>query len=546
MEIPTFKLFQTVVKEACRDGKISNNEFAILKKVAELLGISVAEGNRLAQEVIQAYKAGKLTFTHADSPELLYRNVLLAFSDDNVIDGSEEDVLNKIKNWLGLKIEDKAKPEAEIKVEVEFETEAEKILTESKIQEPAESIICENGDIKPLRCKSCNGQVPLLRKPEVKCPYCGDSTIIPNAYLEALASRTSFANRQKQAKKLFSKLGSPPTNFENTLVDLDERMFLVSFILSLGAILGLVQMLLFYPLDWYYAAFKGLNMTDVISPWTPSLISTIATFIISVVPFAYLYWTRRKVLTLKHLKTALAAKPPEKAGGPVACRSCGCPFDVPPNATGITCPYCQTDNLLNIPQEWLEGTRNTSIRVGKSAAMAGNTFKRETSLGWESVLSVFLLFIFIGGINWWLVSMRQTPKHLKAEMPWIDNYLAETKVQKVRQNTRVGKSFELNEWINKAMDMEEFFIALKPKQKLKLTWDIIPKTVKLKDYSNLETSLFLVKGYTAGFNSQISKKSFMRNEPAIFKPNIGGWYRVKLFHTAMIQYKLKVELLAEN
>lgn len=96
-------LFQQVVKEACRDGIISNEEFEILKKLAELLGIEVQKGNKLAAEVIQHYKAGKLTFTEDDSPETLYRSVLLAFSDDNVIDGREEETLCKIKEWLGLK-----------------------------------------------------------------------------------------------------------------------------------------------------------------------------------------------------------------------------------------------------------------------------------------------------------------------------------------------------------------------------------------------------------------------------------------------------------
>ena len=532
MEHSAITLFQTVVKEACRDGKISNEEFTILKKLAELLGISVAEGNKLALEVIQLYKSGKLTFTEADSPELLYRNVLLAFSDDNVIDGSEDEVLNKIKIWLGLETEPESKPE--------------KTDTKPEAQKNSESVICENGDIKPLLCNSCNGQVPLLRRPEVKCPYCGASNTIPNVYLEALASRTSFAHRQKQAKHLFSKLGTLPTTFENMLAELDERKFLISFVLLLGIVLGMVQMLLFYPLDWYYASFKGLNMIDVISPWTPSLIATIATFVISVIPFALLYWTRRKVLTLNHLKVALAARPPEKEGGPTTCRSCGCPFDIPPNTTGITCPYCQTDNLLNIPAEWLEGTRETSIRVGKSATMAENTFKRETNLGWESILSVFLLFVFIGGLNWFIVSERQAPERLEAEMPWLVKYLDEIKHQKVRQNKRFGKDFELNEWIKNAGQMEEFYFALKPYQKMKLTWDIIPETMKSKDYGTVDSSIFLINSYTKGFNSHVSQKIFPRNEPAVFDTKIGGWYRVRLIHTKMIQYKLKVEVVDKN
>lgn len=520
-------LFQQVVKEACRDGIISNEEFEILKKLAELLGIKVQKGNKLAAEVIQHYKAGKLTFTEDDSPETLYRSVLLAFSDDNVIDGREEETLCKIKEWLGLK------------------TTPEPAQSGKIPEEPVESIVCENGDIKPLRCNSCNGQVPLLRKPKVVCPYCGDTKVIPNAYLEALASRTSFAHRKKQAEELFAKLGTPPNKYEQAFAELDEKMLLISFVLSLGAILGIVQMIIFYPLDWFYASFKGLNMMDVISPWTPTMISTFATFCLSVVPFAYLYWARRKVLTLNHLKIALAAKPPEKAGGPTTCRSCGCPFDVPPNTPGITCPYCQTDNLLNVPEDWLKGTRDTSIRVGKKAVMAQNTFKRETSLGWESVLSVFLLFLFIGGLNWYMVSMRQEPFYAKEGTPWLRDYAGEIKNQKgIRQNKRIGKDFPFNKWIEDADDMEEFYVALKPDQKLKLTWDNNASTIKTKGKYELQTIMVMVRSYTGGLNSLVARKNLNRNEPGIYNPKIGGWYKVKLFHSGMIPYKLKVEVVA--
>ncbi|MGM0601563.1 MAG: hypothetical protein ACQETH_17255, partial [Candidatus Rifleibacteriota bacterium] len=56
------KLFQRVVKEACRDKKISSDEFAILKRLAELLGFEVDYANELAAEIIDSFKAGKLKF----------------------------------------------------------------------------------------------------------------------------------------------------------------------------------------------------------------------------------------------------------------------------------------------------------------------------------------------------------------------------------------------------------------------------------------------------------------------------------------------------
>jgi DNA-directed RNA polymerase subunit RPC12/RpoP len=519
-------LFQQVVKETCRDGKISPEEFAILKRLAALLGIETSTGNRLAAEIIDKYKAGELKFSPVDKPEALYRDVLLAFNDDNVIDGNEDALLETIRNWLDL-------PAQEASTDGGSDSKATR-----------ESILEVNGDIKPLRCDACNGQIPLLRRPEVKCPYCNASKAIPNIYLEALASRTSFETRRKQALQLFDKLGSKPSNFEETLAELDQQMLLVSFVLSLGFIIATVQFIVFYPLDWYYARFLQLNMTDVIPHWLPAMLATLVTFFLSVVPFGLLYIVRRKVLSLKHVQVALSANPPQKPGGPATCRSCGSPFEVPPDAAGVTCPYCQTDNLLQVPGAWLQETRDLSIQVGKSATTAENVFKKETRLGWESVLSVFLLFVFLGAINWlWLAEIKP-PEHLRQEMIWLENYYDEISDKRlVRQVKSIGKDFPVGEWIEDAYEIEEFYIALAPGEKLQLTWDIASTTIKLQNYSELEATMYLVRGYSEGFSHLLESKRFTRLQPDAFSPGFGGWYRVKLMHESMINFKLKAELI---
>lgn len=531
MQKTSAQLFQQVVKEACRDGNISTEEFSILKNLALLLGIEISSANQLAAEIIDKFKAGALKFSPDDQPEKLYRDVLLAFNEDNVIDSNEEALLEKIKLWLGLSTKSQANSEVE---------------NLKRAAEP-ENIVEANGDIKPLRCDACNGQIPLLRRPDVKCPYCGEKKTIPNVYLEALATRTSFTARRKQAEELFKKLGATPSKLEEALSELDQRMLLVSFVLSLGVLIGMVQFIVFYPLDWFYARFLQVNMLDVIPFWLPPMVATAFTFFISVIPFAALYIVRRKVLSLKHIQVALAAKPPLKPGGPVTCRFCGSPFEVPANATGVTCPYCQTDNLLHVPPEWLHDTMSISLKVGKSAINAGNVFKRETRLGWESALSLLLLFVFLGFINWLLLAELRPFEHHRQEVAWLDHYSAEIVGPRlVRQNKRIGKDFPVGEWIEDAWEMEEFFIALAAGEKLQLTWDISSATMKQKDYSELEIAVFLVRGYSEGFSRLLETKSFQRNQPETFAPDFGGWFKVKLQHRAMINYKLKVELIEES
>lgn len=448
----------------------------------------------------------------------MYRDLLLAFSDDHVIDGHESELLEKIRQWLGL-------PESE------------------KKEEKQEPVVQPNGDIKPLRCSVCDGQVPLLRKPEVKCPYCDNQVTIPDSYLEALASRTSFERRKKQAQKLFEKLQTPPTAFETGLAEMSEKAILVAFVCSLGVMLAIVQALIFYPLDWFYAAFLKVNMGDVTPYWMPTIMTTLATFILAVVPFAYLYLVRRKVLSLKHIKVALAAKAPQKHSDPATCRSCGSPLEIPPDAAGVTCPYCQTDNLLHVPEEWLRDTREASIRVGKSAVTAENIFKRETRLGYESILSVFLLFVFIGLLNWWFVDFRQNSMVLKRQANWLKDYAKEIENrEKLRIFNNPKGNYSLNSWIEDAMRVEEFYLALKPGEKVVIQWDKDSDVMKMKQYGELETAMFLAKSYTGGLNQLIEKKKIKRNQPGIFKIEIGGWYKFKLFQNQMVDFKLEVSI----
>ena len=132
-------------------------------------------------------------------------------------------------------------------------------------------------------------------------------------------------------------------------------------------------------------------------------------------------------------------------------------------------------------------------------------------------------------------------------MIWLEHYGEEINGKRlVRQNKRIGKDFPVGEWIDDAREMEEFFIAVAPGEKMQLTWDISSSTMKLKDYSELEATMLLIRGYSEGFSHLVAAKSFQRNQPVIFSPNFGGWFKVRLFHKAMINFRLKVELTARE
>jgi LSD1 subclass zinc finger protein len=73
---------------------------------------------------------------------------------------------------------------------------------------------------------------------------------------------------------------------------------------------------------------------------------------------------RRVARVRQMLQAALAARPPERPGGPATCRSCGAPLDVPEGALGVRCVYCREHNLVAIPESWIARARKASKQLG--------------------------------------------------------------------------------------------------------------------------------------------------------------------------------------
>ena len=65
-------------------------------------------------------------------------------------------------------------------------------------------------------------------------------------------------------------------------------------------------------------------------------------------------YARRSAKSLRFLHAGLAAKSPSRAGGPAECRTCGAPLFARSSDLSVNCPYCRTDNLVRIPDEWVD------------------------------------------------------------------------------------------------------------------------------------------------------------------------------------------------
>ncbi len=86
---------------------------------------------------------------------------------------------------------------------------------------------------------------------------------------------------------------------------------------------------------------------------------------------------RRRARSRQRLQAALAAKPPERKGGPATCRSCGAPLTVESGALGVRCIYCGSDNLVALPPSWIANVGADAAAIGAEIEPARAELDRE-------------------------------------------------------------------------------------------------------------------------------------------------------------------------
>ncbi len=228
---------------------------------------------------------------------------------------------------------------------------------------------------EPLSCPSCGSAVPLGSGDHIECPYCSARVEIPESYRELRDTRRQAARDHAELQAAFERLGRPPGPLLRFLAGVG-KVFLAPFealvgLLGDGSFMILLMVGLFLVLyatelfSHWVAPHFGVDVVDVLGPALTYGITGLLFAIVIFMPSMTV--TARKTYTgvRAALRKSLAARLPEHAGGPSCCRNCGAPLDVPPDAVGVRCVYCQTDNLVALPAEWL--TEATQQEVGQHA-----------------------------------------------------------------------------------------------------------------------------------------------------------------------------------
>jgi hypothetical protein len=248
-----------------------------------------------------------------------------------------------------------------------------------------------------LTCGACGGQVPLGDGDVLQCPFCQGKVELPPAHRELRDAERRDAAARTQAKELFAHYGKKPSLLLRACAILFNPWFLLLdgfFLLLLVFMIGylflgqLISMLIHNNLwDTIPDAPKGYGMFVFGSA---TMLGGIALGVSG----------RRKALATRGLQAALAARPPTRPGESAGCRECGAPLFVRGGEEGVRCIYCKTDNLVDVPRDWIEGVVADRARIGREIEQAdawvrSETARQKRSLRRQIGLAGFVLVAFI-------------------------------------------------------------------------------------------------------------------------------------------------------
>lgn len=246
--------------------------------------------------------------------------------------------------------------------------------------------------LEPLLCPSCRGAVPLAAGETTACPYCSATVAIPAAYREMRDGARSDAAAEAGAAALFRAIGRPPSRIARILVGATGWIVaLTGALVPIGVLAGILFIA-------HGGRLFGVQLYDVLSSRQQDFIGLIAPFALFGLGVLLVGAARRHAIEVGRLKAALAAHPPARPGGNASCRECGAALAYGPDDLGARCDYCGSENLVRVPQAYLDRMRKHRADVkreirGAAVALAHERHRYRWSLVWRLILAAVLVGI---------------------------------------------------------------------------------------------------------------------------------------------------------
>lgn len=410
--------------------------------------------------------------------------------------------------------------------------------------------------LKPLVCSNCRGLLPLEKTEWITCPYCTKKNSIPASYLDAIATRSTLNRHKSQLHEIRDVVGRMPSAFESVVSYFPDSLIFFLFTLFLLFFQHYINMLLFYPMSLYYKNYLLLSFYDSASPMLLGFIKAGVLYVLLSVPFVFIYRTKRKVSVLMPLQMSLAAGPPAVPGGLATCNHCGGALAVKHDSHIIACGYCETENLVGLPEKWLQTARLRLSGVQKSAGEAIQNYKKETGRLYETLFSLAILFVLYG----YVLGSFYAAERGEHFLPPVAEDQSHRKV--IFTDKAVKPPLKFGEWNSITLsyaptdrEFADLFFFVNAGETVEVSWkpdlDFYRKMQAQAHYlkdkpepDRMNFAFFLTFSYNrAGKNvmEKILSAEIMADKKYEMKAQIGGYHNLRCFfpeHLSMLYLKI--------
>ncbi len=199
-------------------------------------------------------------------------------------------------------------------------------------QARGEALPAHEGPAQAVSCPSCGAPVALRAASAVTCHRCGAAVPLPDGARAQLAALAQLESSRRTAEDAVRRLLAQPGAHATNLL----------LLVSLPPLF----------LGWPLAAiiYDELHQFRGALDWQDG-----AAIFAATLAFTYgLSWRVRAQVSgreaIRLLSAGFAARPPDRAGDPPSCRTCGAALPVSADAEQLValCAYCQSENLLAV------------------------------------------------------------------------------------------------------------------------------------------------------------------------------------------------------
>ncbi len=274
-----------------------------------------------------------------------------------------------------------------------------------------------NPQLKPFSCLRCGAALSINNQSNIiKCPACGNDNDLPEEYIALRNSKNLHSQALENAESLSRKISKPPGIIMQTWYNISLSVanifgVIMAILIWVSGLSFLVLLLIIYMIFYFIAPSLHINLIDVYGSGLCYSLTFVAISVIFVLPLVLNSYVKDFIELRKILHASLIVNWPQNGAKQACCRNCGAPVEAAPDATYAQCIYCDTQNLISLPEKWLkkiQGFAKWHFKTIEDAVLTEKKYRRGLR---KNILNWFLGTLIAGAFFWGIGNFIQ----------WVDN-----------------------------------------------------------------------------------------------------------------------------